>query len=85
MNTLTDRQQHILNIIIKHLLEHGGVPSIRELQPMIGVKSIRGVTVHFDALERKGYIQRGTSWSRDFRILRNAEGQKVRLVLEVVE
>jgi len=48
--------------------EHGYPPSIRELMPLLGVTSLRGVTVHLDALKRKGWIERGRT-SRSIKIL----------------
>ncbi len=38
--------------------ERGFPPSIREIGAALGISSLRGVTVHLDALERKGWIER---------------------------
>lgn len=40
---------------------------------MLGIGSLRGVTIHLDALERKGYIQR-ESTSRSIRVVGGGEG-----------
>lgn len=72
MQNLTSRQQKVLNSIIKNIESTGFPPTIRELREKIGVTSLRGVTVHLDALERKGYIER-TSQARGLRVLRNGE------------
>ncbi|MCA9390512.1 transcriptional repressor LexA, partial [candidate division WWE3 bacterium] len=50
----------------------GFPPTIRELRDEIGVSSLRGVTVHLDALERKGFIERNSK-ARGLRVLRNGE------------
>lgn len=69
---LTARQRHILEYIIRHIEQHGYPPTIREIAPPFGIKSLRGVTVHLDALERKGYIRRGRT-SRSIQVLRIPE------------
>lgn len=45
-------------MIQKHLSEEGAPPTIRELREGLKLKSLRGVTIHLDALVRKGYIER---------------------------
>lgn len=66
---LTQRQKAVLDFIIKYVAEHGYPPSIREMRAEFGIASLRGVTVHLDALERKGYIRR-ESTSRSIQILK---------------
>lgn len=61
---LTDRQQQVLEAIRNAIERQGFPPTIRELQTELGIGSLRGVTIHLDALEKKGYISRtpaGTS------------------------
>lgn len=65
---LTDRQSKVLEVIRNYCAENGYPPSIRELMPVLGVSSLRGVTIHLDALERKGWIRR-ESTSRSIQIL----------------
>lgn len=72
MADLTDRQQQVLHAIVSTLETTGAPPTIRELRKVIGVSSLRGVTIHLDALERKGYIER-SSKARGVRVLRNGE------------
>lgn len=55
---LTKRQEAILQFIIDYLHSNGYPPSIREIGKNFGIESLRGVTVHLDALQRKGYIAR---------------------------
>ena len=55
---LTDRQQEVLEAIRDAIERQGFPPTIRELQAELGIGSLRGVTIHLDALERKGYISR---------------------------
>lgn len=65
---LTARQREVLNTIIAFVARKGFAPSIRELGPMLGISSLRGVTIHLDALEKKGWIER-ESTSRSIRVL----------------
>src|SRR5579883_538242 len=55
---LTDKQERILSFIVDYVNDKGYPPSIREIGNHFNISSLRGVTVHLDALERKGYIQR---------------------------
>lgn len=68
-NPLTDRQKQVLSMIRAHLAEQGAPPTIRELREGLGLNSLRGVTVHLDALVRKGFIER-TRQARGIRLLK---------------
>jgi repressor LexA len=67
---LTARQKQVLHLIRRHLSANGAPPTIRELREGLSLKSLRGVTVHLDALVRKGHIQRSRN-ARGIRLLRN--------------
>ncbi|HSV74104.1 MAG TPA: transcriptional repressor LexA [Chthonomonadales bacterium] len=58
---LTERQERILGFIVDYVEDKGYPPSIREIGNGFGISSLRGVTVHLDALERKGYIKRAST------------------------
>jgi repressor LexA len=55
---LTERQQEILRYVVDYIQDNGFPPSIREIGRSFNIESLRGVTVHLDALKRKGYIDR---------------------------
>ncbi|HWD41215.1 MAG TPA: transcriptional repressor LexA [Fimbriimonas sp.] len=55
---LTKKQQEILEYILNYVEKVGYPPSIREIGKDFNIGSLRGVTVHLDALERKNYISR---------------------------
>jgi repressor LexA len=58
---LTKRQELILQYILDYVEKEGYPPSIREIGRDFEIGSLRGVTVHLDALERKGYIARSNT------------------------
>lgn len=55
---LTDRQLEVFNFLVNFIDEHGYPPTIREMQEGLKIGSLRGVTIHLDALQKKGFIQR---------------------------
>src|SRR5258708_12733792 len=58
---LTEKQERILNFIVDYVNDMGYPPSIREIGNSFNISSLRGVTVHLDALERKGFIKRAST------------------------
>ena len=58
---LTKRQQTILQYILDYVQKEGYPPSIREIGRDFEIGSLRGVTVHLDALEKKGFISRSNT------------------------
>ncbi|HXH60935.1 MAG TPA: transcriptional repressor LexA [Fimbriimonadaceae bacterium] len=58
---LTTRQEAILQFLVEYVQEVGYPPSIREIGDKFKIGSLRGVTVHLDALEKKGYIERSNT------------------------
>lgn len=78
---LTARQEAVLQFVVRYIQEIGYPPSIREIGENFGIRSLRGVTVHLDALQRKGYIERANT-PRSIRITHPAyqPGQKVTML-----
>ena len=64
---LTEKQRKILEFIIDFQREQGFPPTIRELGDAFQIGSLRGVTVHLDALKNKGFLTRERT-SRSIRI-----------------
>lgn len=58
---LTTRQEAILRFVADYQQEAGYPPSIREIGNHFSIGSLRGVTVHLDALEKKGFIERANT------------------------
>ena len=65
---LTHRQQTVLETIRQWIRERGFPPTIRELGSQLGIKSLRGVTTHLDAIAKKGFLKRD-SRARSIRLL----------------
>ncbi|MCH8518416.1 hypothetical protein LAT59_01445 [Candidatus Gracilibacteria bacterium] len=55
---LTEKQQHVLDVIIDYTSRYGKSPTIEELKNLLHQKSKRGVTQYLEALEKKGFITR---------------------------
>lgn len=55
---LTNRQQTVLEAIRGWIRQRGYPPTIRELGKLLGIKSLRGVTAHLDAIAKKGFLKR---------------------------
>ncbi|MEX2244684.1 MAG: transcriptional repressor LexA [Fimbriimonadaceae bacterium] len=68
---MTSRQEAILHFLLEYIQEIGYPPSIREIGDKFKIGSLRGVTVHLDALEKKGYIQRSNT-PRSIRVIHPA-------------
>lgn len=80
MRPLTPRQTEILDFMSDSFVSRHMVPTIRETMERFQFSSIRGVTVHWDALERKGYIER-IPYNQP-RIVRNSQGKHPKVVFE---
>ena len=65
---LTKRQEKILQYILDYVQREGYPPSIREIGAQFEIGSLRGVTVHLDALERKEFISRSNT-PRSIRVI----------------
>lgn len=55
---LTKRQQTVIETIRLWIRERGYPPTIREIGKHMGIKSLRGVTTHLDAIAKKGFLKR---------------------------
>jgi repressor LexA len=70
---LTKRQSEILNFIQSRLFAGGYPPTFREIASHFNIRSVRTVSDHISALERKGYIKRDKGKKRSLKIIRGAE------------
>ncbi|HEU5079865.1 MAG TPA: transcriptional repressor LexA [Opitutaceae bacterium] len=63
---LTERQQKILDFVLRTQSENGAFPTLREIQAHFGFASPFAVTRHLQALEKKGMLKRQPGKSRSF-------------------
>ncbi|WP_317366931.1 transcriptional repressor LexA [uncultured Tyzzerella sp.] len=69
MESLTEKQQLILDYIKTQVKLNGVVPSIREICKASGLSSTSSVHLHLETLEKKGYIRRKQAKTRNIEIL----------------
>jgi len=72
---LAARQRQVLEFIVNYIADHGFPPSIREIGAALHISSLRGVTGHLEALERKGWIER-ESKPRGIHVLAPVPGRR---------
>lgn len=71
--SLTEKQRRILDFIVEQISEHGRPPTLREIADAFGLRSVRSVQMHLEALERKGAIRRLAGKSRGIEVLAKAQ------------
>lgn len=71
MQTLTDKQIEVLQLIHDFSEAHSYPPTIQELAEKLGVKSKNAVVKHIEALRKKGHIVKDSSTARGIRIINN--------------
>jgi repressor LexA len=59
---LTPRQEQILDLVSNKLAAGDPFPSLKWIAARVGITTKRGVSIHLDALARKGYIERHTQY-----------------------
>ncbi len=73
MKELTEKQKKVLKFIEEYIEQHGFSPSIREIARRFRITP-RGAQMHLKALEKKGYIKRGSGKARAMSLSKHAEG-----------
>ena len=71
-DTLTGKQQNVLDFIARFFSQHRCYPLIREVQAGCGITSYKSALDRLNALERKGYLKRTLNKHRGIRLLRTA-------------
>ncbi len=84
MHELTDRQDEILNYIIKEIKRKGYPPSVREIGKAVGLKSPASVHNHLKTLEKYNYIRRDPSTPRAIEVLYNPNKTEEQFEKEVI-
>ena len=58
MQTLTEKQRQILEVIRTHIEQRGHAPTVREIGKEVSLSSSCTVKKHLDSLEAKGFLRR---------------------------
>lgn len=74
---LSVRQQQILQVIEESVRRQGYPPTVREIGEAVGLCSPASVQGHLAALERKGFIRRGSAKRRALELVRSSEALEV--------
>ena len=74
MNALPKRQRLVLKTIQSYKEQNGFVPTVRELNLLLGTSSTCTMQRHIDALVRKGCLQRTAGKARCLVVLEQNEG-----------
>ncbi|MCP4811795.1 MAG: repressor LexA, partial [Planctomycetaceae bacterium] len=64
MQTLTQRQRAVYEMIRDKIINRGYGPTVREIGEHFGINSPNGVMCHLKAIEKKGLIRRSPNKSR---------------------
>lgn len=67
---ITEKQETILEEIIKFKSENGFPPTVRELCEKTGLRSTSSVAAHLQALKDKGYINWVATMPRTITVIR---------------
>lgn len=73
---LTERQQQILEYLVREVRDKGYAPSVREIGMALGLRSPSTVHQHLTALERKGCVRRHGERMRALEIMDKSLVQK---------
>ena len=66
---LTERESHVLNIILDYVKENGYAPSVRDICQIIGLSSPSTVHKYLKNLESKGFVERKGNSPRALKVL----------------
>ena len=73
METLTKRQDDVLDFVKSYIASHGYPPTVREIGSAIGVSSQATVQAHLESLAEKGFIRKEGTKNRTIEVLVNNE------------
>ncbi len=83
METLTRRQQQVLDFISSSQVDHGVVPTMREIARQFGFRSMTAAADHVRALRRKGYLVHHPRQARSHSVVQSVQQFVQRLTISV--
>lgn len=69
MESLTSRQQDVLDFVKSYIVSHGYPPTVREIGTALGINSPATIHAHLKNLEKKGIIRKDNSKNRAIELL----------------
>lgn len=69
MESLTSRQQDVLDYVKSYIVSHGYPPTVREIGSALGINSPATIHAHLKNLEKKGIIRKDNSKNRAIELL----------------
>ena len=67
-NTVTPKQQQVLDYVAAHIQEKGYPPSVRDICSAVGFKSTSSAHAYLEALEKKGLLHKDASKTRALKV-----------------
>jgi len=83
METLSDRQRHIVEFISQYFAQNDRPPTNREIGQAMGIASTGHVDYHLSVLAKKGFIEREANTSRGLKLTSAGEPNPRRRVFHV--
>ncbi len=83
METLTRRQQQVLDFISSSQRDHGVVPTMREIARQFGFRSMTAAADHVRALRRKGYLVHHPRQARSHSVVQSVQQFVQRALISV--
>jgi repressor LexA len=80
MESLTTRQQEVLDFVTRNIGERGYPPTLREISRHIGTSGTISAQRHLEALERKGFIRRTAGSSRGIELVHSARASTLPII-----
>lgn len=74
---LTKRQRLVLETIIEWINRFGYPPAVRDISERAGLSSLSSVSYQLNAIEKLGYIKRGSNVARGIEVLKDPDGNLI--------
>ncbi|MFH0996876.1 MAG: transcriptional repressor LexA [Pseudomonadota bacterium] len=84
MENLTQRQQQVLDFIVRCIETNGAPPTLREISAHIGTRGTVTALHHIEAIEKKGYLRRREGSARGIVLTGKAARSEALVSLPIV-
>jgi repressor LexA len=83
-SVLTQKQRQLLDFLETFVQEEGYSPTLEEMALGIGVRSVATVHKHLEALQSKGYVQRGKNQGRSTQPIMASQDEEMAVQLPML-